>query len=91
MLIRRECDFLQLTMDPGGLMETRNTNTSQLGQVDHGPKLNYAVWILAAVSTLFLSLRVYCKLWRNRLLWWDDYVLIMSWVSLSAMVCEERH
>jgi hypothetical protein len=50
---------------------------------DYGPQLNYGIWMLTAVSTGFLGLRVYCKFLRHRKLWWDDHVLIASWVSGS--------
>ncbi len=47
---------------------------------DYGPQLNRTIWLLVALSALFLGLRIYCKLWRRRLLWWDDYFLVASWV-----------
>jgi hypothetical protein len=62
-----------LTQHPGRAAET--------GQENHGPYLLRVVWALAALSTLLLGLRVYCKLSRCRRLWWDDYVLIAAWVS----------
>lgn len=47
---------------------------------NNGPTVNIAVWCLVALATIFLSLRVYCKFRRHRGLWWDDHVLIASWV-----------
>lgn len=47
---------------------------------DQSLKLNISVWMLTALSALFLSLRIGCKLMRNRGLWWDDHILIISWV-----------
>ncbi|KAK3385828.1 hypothetical protein B0H63DRAFT_449829 [Podospora didyma] len=41
-----------------------------------------AIWTLVALATLFLALRIYCKIWRLRKLWWDDWVLFISWVCL---------
>lgn len=55
---------------------------------NNGPKVNTAVWCLFAFATIFLGLRVYCKFRRNRGLWWDDYVLIASWVSLFSAAIE---
>ena len=49
---------------------------------DYGPQLNYTIWFLTAISFIFLALRIYCKIWRNRSVWWDDYILILSWVGL---------
>ena len=47
---------------------------------DYGPQLNMTIWFLTGVSALFLGLRIYCKIWRNRSVWWDDYLLVLSWV-----------
>ncbi|KAL1873597.1 hypothetical protein VTK73DRAFT_839 [Phialemonium thermophilum] len=49
---------------------------------DYGPQINFTLWFLAALSSLFLALRLYCKAWRHRGLWWDDHVLTAAWVSL---------
>ncbi|TLS22299.1 uncharacterized protein PpBr36_09870 [Pyricularia pennisetigena] len=51
---------------------------------DFGPQVNYAIWMLTALSAVFLALRVYCKFLRHKGLWWDDHVLIVSWISLVA-------
>ena len=48
---------------------------------DFGPQINFTLWFLTALSAAFLSLRVYCKFLRHRGLWWDDHLLILSWVS----------
>ncbi|KAH8888517.1 hypothetical protein GQ53DRAFT_724516 [Thozetella sp. PMI_491] len=48
-----------------------------------GPQVNFTIWFLTALSGLFLALRVYCKFLRHRGLWWDDHVLIVSWISLA--------
>ncbi|KAK0712526.1 hypothetical protein B0T26DRAFT_752753 [Lasiosphaeria miniovina] len=47
---------------------------------DLGPQTVAAVWTLVVLSTVFLAVRVYCKVWRLKGLWWDDWVLILSWV-----------
>ncbi|KAH6847225.1 hypothetical protein B0I37DRAFT_308884 [Chaetomium sp. MPI-CAGE-AT-0009] len=49
-----------------------------------GPQINLVIWFLTALSSAFLALRVYCKFLRHRGLWWDDYLLIASWVALVA-------
>lgn len=51
--------------------------------VDYGPQLNRTIWILTTLGAAFLALRVYCKMWRHRGLWWDDWFLIASWVRIS--------
>lgn len=50
-----------------------------------GLELNVVVWLLLASSGLFLSLRLYCKFLKNRGFWWDDYVLVASWVRPSLL------
>lgn len=52
-----------------------------LSLVKAGYQLNAVNWPLVAVSALFLSLRIFLKLRQRRSLWWDDYVLIISWVG----------
>ncbi|KAI8685180.1 hypothetical protein NCS57_00186600 [Fusarium keratoplasticum] len=53
---------------------------------ERGTRLLAACWALAAASAILLFLRIYCKLWRGRGLWWDDHFLIISWVSLAIAV-----
>jgi hypothetical protein len=50
---------------------------------DKGPMTLGIIWMLAIFSSTFLGLRVYCKLARQRRLWWDDYVLIVAWVRTA--------
>jgi hypothetical protein len=59
------------------------SDTAQTGPENVGPHLNRIIWSLAALTTLFVGLRVYCKFLRRRQLWWDDYVLLAAWVCLS--------
>ncbi len=66
---------------PHGL--TRHAGRST-GDNDPGDYLTRVIWSLAALSGLFLALRVYCKHLRRRQLWWDDYFLIASWVCTYA-------
>ncbi|KAK4144968.1 putative integral membrane protein [Dichotomopilus funicola] len=40
------------------------------------------LWSLLTLSAAFVGLRIYSKLKRNRMLWWDDYVIICSWIFL---------
>lgn len=44
-------------------------------------EVNAGLWSLFAGATICLGLRLYCKL-RRQGLWWDDYILILSWVVL---------
>ena len=49
---------------------------------NRGPRLLATTWTLTAFAAIFLGLRIASKLWRRNALWWDDYVLVVSWVSL---------
>ncbi len=48
-----------------------------------GPKLLASIWTLGFIATVFLGLRVYCRLLRRQHLWWDDGILIGSWVRYT--------
>ncbi len=50
-----------------------------------GPEANAVAWSLLGVAGVFLGLRVYCKYYGHRRLWWDDRILIASWVSLVLL------
>lgn len=51
---------------------------------DAGPRLVTAIWIMIAVSASFLGLRLYSKFLRHRGLWWDDWILLGSWLCITA-------
>jgi hypothetical protein len=44
-------------------------------------EVNAGLWTLWAGATLFLGLRVWCKVTRRTGLWYDDWMLVISWVS----------
>ncbi len=48
---------------------------------NQGPPTAASIWALFSLATCFLALRVYSKLARGRRLWWDDWVLLVSWVG----------
>lgn len=49
---------------------------------DQVSRVMISSWTFASLSALFLGLRIFCKFKSRRNLWWDDYVLIASWVSI---------
>jgi hypothetical protein len=53
---------------------------------DRGPRLIASCWFLAISSGILLFLRTYCKVWRSRGLWFDDHLLLASWVALAIAV-----
>ncbi|KAF5000537.1 hypothetical protein FGRMN_1704 [Fusarium graminum] len=58
---------------------------------ERGARLLASIWTLALLSFILLFLRVYCKLWRTKGLWHDDWCLIVSWVCLAISVSIETH
>lgn len=59
---------------------------AELASKDRSKKVQIVIWLLIALSGLFLALRVYCKFLRHRGLWWDDNLLIASWVSSGIVL-----
>ena len=49
-----------------------------------GPNVNISCWTLTAISAVFIALRMYCKFKTHRGIWWDDAILIISWVRSSC-------
>ncbi|KAK1593562.1 uncharacterized protein LY79DRAFT_669107 [Colletotrichum navitas] len=47
-------------------------------------QLNVGLWSLFAGATIFLALRLWCKTTRRHGLWYDDYILLVSWSVLLA-------
>jgi hypothetical protein len=60
------------TADDGGDAQTHH---------NQAPAMLGAIWPLVLLAALFIWLRIYCKHRRHRGLWWDDYVLVASWVG----------
>jgi hypothetical protein len=48
---------------------------------DQGAKILVTTWTLTGLSGFFLAVRLACKLRTKRRFWWDDHVLVLSWVS----------
>lgn len=57
---------------------------------DGGTRLVAACWSLTVAAAILLALRIYCKLWRGRGLWWDDHLLIIAWVSFATYYSTTR-
>lgn len=85
--MERIYDFTYTT--PAAVSRTfprQSTTTIPAADLPHdnqAPQLNFTIWLLTGLSLGFLSLRIYCKFLRGRGLWWDDYVLITSWICLG--------
>lgn len=50
------------------------------------PRVNIVIWLLIGLSLVFLALRVFCKFKTHRGLWWDDHILIVSWVCAGSFI-----
>lgn len=48
---------------------------------NRGAHIVISCWALTLAATTLLLLRIYCKLWRGKGLWWDDHLLCLSCVS----------
>lgn len=61
-------------------MEHNGHNDPNYVPPNRAGELNAAMWSITAVSGVFVSLRIYCKLRERRAMWWDDHLLIAAWV-----------
>ncbi|KAJ4395032.1 hypothetical protein N0V85_006707 [Neurospora sp. IMI 360204] len=57
---------------------------------NRGPETSAGLWILVSFSTAFLAARLYLKMYRLKGLWWDDYILVLAWLThtLSATLAQ---
>ncbi|KAM7213127.1 hypothetical protein V8F06_011499 [Rhypophila decipiens] len=46
-----------------------------------------AIWVMFAISSIFTTLRLYCRFSHSGSIWWDDYLLGAGWVVLLTGVC----
>lgn len=53
-------------------------------------ELNFGLWSLFAAATILLTCRIWIKIVRRYGLWYDDYILVVSWVSLLRLWREWR-
>ncbi|KAI1866324.1 uncharacterized protein JN550_007712 [Neoarthrinium moseri] len=51
-----------------------------------GPEVVGVCWMLVALALVFLATRLYAKFSARRGMWWDDHVLLASWLMLVAYV-----
>lgn len=48
------------------------------------PKLDVLNWVTALLAAIVVGLRIYSKYRSRARLWWDDYIAIVSWVSVES-------
>lgn len=46
----------------------------------------FIIWLLFAISAVFLGLRIYCRCRGGGKLWWDDWVMIFALVCWSFSI-----
>jgi hypothetical protein len=62
---------------------TRNHDGGVHAFVSPFAELNAGLWSLFLGATIFLGLRLWCKVTRRYGLWYDDYILLLSWVCFG--------
>lgn len=62
------------------MISARSSFKDDVVLVDPTSQVNAGLWTLFATTTTFLAARLWCKTTRRHGLWWDDHILIFSWV-----------
>lgn len=60
--------------------EMLSTRRDEVQYISPEKEVNAGLWTLWAGATLFLGLRIWCKVTRRTGLWYDDWMLVISWV-----------
>jgi hypothetical protein len=68
-----------MTID--GVLDEKYQSDNGDGQIFS--QTNVAIWVLTAASGAFLFVRLWCRHRFSRL-FWDDFVLTISWVCLEG-------
>ncbi|KAF1359681.1 hypothetical protein EJ07DRAFT_118704 [Lizonia empirigonia] len=66
------------------MLSPRNHNGTTHDFVNPEVPLNIGLWTLYAGATVFLALRVRIKITRRHGLWWDDWILLVTWIVLTV-------
>ena len=65
----------------------RKDDKPVIAYVNPSVELNAGLWTLFAAATTFLGLRLWSKVKQRHGLWYDDHILITSWVSVRNRLC----
>lgn len=71
---------------PTGEPDPNDTPSEDLPQDNLILEFNVIIWVLVGVSGFFFFLRSYCKITRQRGLWWDDHVMGLAWVRVPVPI-----
>ncbi|KAF2020351.1 hypothetical protein BU24DRAFT_360763 [Aaosphaeria arxii CBS 175.79] len=66
------------------MLQLRNHEKSPHMYIDPSKELNAGLWTLFAGATVFLALRFWIKIRFRHGLWYDDHILLVSWIILAA-------
>jgi hypothetical protein len=72
------------------MITSRNHDGSGHAYVNPTVELNAGLWTLFAGASIFLALRIWTKITRRHGMWWDDYILLISWVSIPSTEQSKR-
>ena len=56
------------------------------GDVNRNTVLTGVSWALASLALTIVTLRIYCRVFITRNMWWDDWAMILTLVS-SRLIC----
>lgn len=48
-----------------------------------GAYINAIGWLLLSLSGIVVGARIWAKVSARKGLWWDDYIVLAAWVSMS--------
>ena len=54
------------------------------GDVDRNTVLTGVSWTLASLAMTLVTLRIYCRVFVTRNMWWDDWAIILTMVSSQS-------
>lgn len=65
-------------------MNFRRDDDDDVVYYDPAGEIYVGLWCLFAGASVFLALRLWCKITRRHGLWYDDYVLLAAYVRVHA-------
>ena len=83
--------FFSFTLAFLFVLRVKDCASDVMGVLARNPDLDYVnpekevyigLWCLQAGATAFLAARLWMKHMRRHGIWWDDYILVISWVRI---------
>ncbi|KAL5119843.1 hypothetical protein ACEQ8H_002204 [Pleosporales sp. CAS-2024a] len=66
------------------MISTRKDDAPPVHYVNPTVQLNVGLWTLFAGASVFLALRIWVKITRRHGIWYDDHILIATWMLLAV-------